>query len=70
MEVYEDGNVLFNADEEPICVYKGDLSDISKTILRIQIVSTNVEGLDNFIGAIDFNLNEINVFSKKITHVI
>ena len=59
IEKYEDGTVFFNTDEEPICVFKGDLVDMMNTILRIQIIQTNNEVLNNFIGAVDLNLEEI-----------
>ena len=40
-------------------MYKGDLSDTSKTVLRIQTIHIDGEGFDNFIGNVCFNLEEL-----------
>jgi hypothetical protein len=68
IETYDDGTVFFNTDEEPICVYKGDLSDTSKLVLRVQAVHIDGENFDNFIGNVDFNLEELAHASITLLH--
>lgn len=58
-EVYGDGTVHFDTNTEPINIYQGDLDELKKVVLRIQIMQTLKNGTEIFFGAVDCTLGEI-----------